>query len=123
MHEGGMPGGAGLVRRSHKTSRNVIFQKNNLYKQSVLHLAMASLATLFLTKETVIDCLPVFVKEGQVCLANLQDGARTALSHLYGKPMKPNTLIKVSLSPGRSCWFIAIAGTLIQEHRILCWAL
>lgn len=37
-------------------------------------------------------------QEGQVCLANLQDGARTALSHLYGKPMKPNTLIKVSVA-------------------------
>ncbi|MPC20593.1 Axonemal protein [Portunus trituberculatus] len=38
------------------------------------------------------------ITEGQVCLANLQDGARTALSHLYGKPMKPNTLIKVGLA-------------------------
>ncbi|KAK4286942.1 hypothetical protein Pmani_039976 [Petrolisthes manimaculis] len=29
------------------------------------------------------------ITEGQVCVSNLQDGARTALSHLYGKNMKP----------------------------------
>ncbi|XP_050725906.1 dynein axonemal intermediate chain 7 homolog [Eriocheir sinensis] len=50
------------------------------------------------------------ITEGQVCLANLQDGARTALSHLYGKPMKPNILIKtlqfygINLFPDRDSY-------------------
>ncbi|XP_063841391.1 dynein axonemal intermediate chain 7 homolog isoform X2 [Scylla paramamosain] len=73
------------------------------------------------------------ITEGQVCLANLQDGARTALSHLYGKPMKPNTLIKtlqfygINLFPDRDsyCYIDGLPAKHrpTEQHLYRCLAL
>ncbi|XP_071538177.1 dynein axonemal intermediate chain 7-like [Panulirus ornatus] len=73
------------------------------------------------------------ITEGHVCLANLQDGARTALSHLYGKPMKPNTLIKtlqfygINLFPDRDsyCYIDGLPSKHrpTEQHLYRCMAL
>ncbi|XP_053652417.1 dynein axonemal intermediate chain 7-like [Cherax quadricarinatus] len=73
------------------------------------------------------------MEEGQVCLANLQDGARTALSHLYGKPMKPNALIKtlqfygINLFPDRDsyCYMdgLPTKHRVTEQHLYRCMAL
>ncbi|XP_068243751.1 dynein axonemal intermediate chain 7-like [Palaemon carinicauda] len=61
------------------------------------------------------------IMEGNVQLANLQDGARAALSHLYNKPMKPKTLIRtlqfygINLFPDRDS-YCYIDG-LPSKHR------
>ncbi|XP_037792261.1 axonemal 84 kDa protein-like [Penaeus monodon] len=73
------------------------------------------------------------ITEGQVCLANLQDGARTALSHLYGKNMKPGALIKtlqfygINLFPDRDsyCYIdgLPTKHRPTEQHLYRCMAL
>ncbi|XP_066969371.1 dynein axonemal intermediate chain 7-like [Macrobrachium rosenbergii] len=73
------------------------------------------------------------IMEGNVQLSNLQDGARSALSHLYNKPMKPKTLINtlqfygINLFPDRDsyCYIDGLPSKHrpTEQHLYRCMAL
>ncbi|KAG7153283.1 Axonemal 84 kDa protein-like [Homarus americanus] len=105
---------------------NLPFQSWELKPQGGTAVSLTLIAAVVVAEFTIME-------EGHVCLANLQDGARTALSHLYGKPMKANALIKtlqfygINLFPDRDsyCYIdgLPTKHRPTEQHLYRCMAL
>ncbi|XP_047487265.1 dynein axonemal intermediate chain 7 homolog [Penaeus chinensis] len=112
---------------------NLPFQSWELKPKGASSVTLTLIAAVVVADFTITVKACPCVREGQVCLANLQDGARTALSHLYGKNMKPGALIKtlqfygINLFPDRDsyCYIdgLPTKHRPTEQHLYRCMAL